>query len=364
MAEVEANPLDVQKVLIDIARENGDSTALVKIRQQLAAHAPMGQDFWTEWISDMIDADSPPPEVLEVCKQSVELAPSTSCWLQSLHLVETTVPSVGVEQSRVCAGEGEGRNEAQVMMIRRLFHTELRLPLSELDKTLRAYRSVRAAPNELKCGFDEAEACYATSERTSGTSGRNSRYLGIQLLDVSNTDGCGEEPIGPAQRHDDSDLVAETQRLLAAYAPAGDEFWTEWISNALDNHRDVQEVVELGKRGVELAPSAACWIAYLHVLESQPSMTVGKMRQVYEQAVDAVGHHAVEGPKMWAAWREYEARVCAKGSGEKGDHTQAIRRLFHRQLALPLNGIHKTLREYRSWEDRLPEGLRTPCEAE
>lgn len=131
---------------------------------------------------------------------------------------------------------------------------------------------------------------------------------------------------------------------------------------------------------------------------------IARVRDVAERAITAGGLHVCQGAVLWEAWRAYEEQLrqhvkgadqretrtkktptttptqhhvghhpqddnCATnqshgqrrfharstGSTKKHDaQVEIVRRLWHRQLAVPLQGVDATLEAYRQWESDLP----------
>jgi hypothetical protein len=87
----------------------------------------------------------------------------------------------------------------------------------------------------------------------------------------------------------------------------------------------------------------AVWERYVRFAESFYGEDLAAVRGVYEDALTSVGLHVAEGARVWNAYREFEHKRAAAD-------VERTRKLFVRQLSVPLVGMDDTLQAYLAWE--------------
>ncbi|XP_042436650.1 squamous cell carcinoma antigen recognized by T-cells 3-like isoform X1 [Zingiber officinale] len=146
--------------------------------------------------------------------------------------------------------------------------------------------------------------------------------------------------------------------------PLSPEMWQEWIKDEISLCSSVEaftEVEKLYERAVQEYLSVSLWCDYINfVQENDASISqcspdgVSKMRKLLERAVAAAGLIVTEGNKIWEAYREFEQALCLtikdSQNEEKEKQNDIVRKLYHRQLSLPLVDLRATLRDYKLWE--------------
>jgi hypothetical protein len=93
--------------------------------------------------------------------------------------------------------------------------------------------------------------------------------------------------------------------------------------------------------------AVALWERYARFAEEFYGEDHAAVRTVYEDALTAVGLHVSEGARVWHAYRQFELKQEEGGSS---DATERVRKLFVRQLGVPLAGMDDTLQAYLAWE--------------
>ncbi|OAD52710.1 Squamous cell carcinoma antigen recognized by T-cells 3 [Eufriesea mexicana] len=143
--------------------------------------------------------------------------------------------------------------------------------------------------------------------------------------------------------------------------PLSPELWLSWMRDEIKlatTPEQKAEVIKLCDRAVKDYLSVEVWLEYLQF--SIGNMGTEKdaaknVRQLFEQALTAVGLHTIKGAIIWEAFREFEAVLYAlidpSNEAERKEQLERIGNLFKRQLACPLLDMEKTYEEYEAWHN-------------
>eukprot|EP01102_Stenamoeba_stenopodia_P004257 TRINITY_DN14587_c0_g1_i1.p1 TRINITY_DN14587_c0_g1~~TRINITY_DN14587_c0_g1_i1.p1 ORF type:complete len:1011 (-),score=277.45 TRINITY_DN14587_c0_g1_i1:51-3083(-) len=168
--------------------------------------------------------------------------------------------------------------------------------------------------------------------------------------------------------------VKEARRSMHNYFPLSEDLWFEWIKDELrqaKNNTQRQDVAKICKIAVEDYISVKIWLQYGHVVETmfyksideeEEETTADQVRSMWENAISAVGSHVAEGDQIWKAFRSFETRMleeleamgAIQPAAEKivTQQRERVRKLYRRQLAIPLIGMEATYKEYIDWEKK------------
>lgn len=141
------------------------------------------------------------------------------------------------------------------------------------------------------------------------------------------------------------------------------ELWQQWIqdeTSAAQGRADLEYVETLYRRAVADYLSVPLWHDMLmHVLTLDVE-NEARVRGVAEEAITAVGTILPHGHVIWRVLRSYEMELLRATSEHPATtaeqveaQTERLRKLFRRQLAVPLAGNEQLLQEYRRWEREL-----------
>ncbi|GLT41345.1 hypothetical protein SLA2020_154170 [Shorea laevis] len=160
------------------------------------------------------------------------------------------------------------------------------------------------------------------------------------------------------------DKLRQARETMSGLFPLGPAMWQEWAKDEASNSSGpvIPAVIEnLYERGISDYQSVSLWCDYLNfVREHDPSVCdflpngISKARHLFERAITAVGLHVTQGNKIWDAYREFEHSIFnaidQTDIQAKEKQVQCIRRIFHRQLSVPLANLKSTLIAYKAWE--------------
>ncbi|CAL1385168.1 unnamed protein product [Linum trigynum] len=166
------------------------------------------------------------------------------------------------------------------------------------------------------------------------------------------------------RRMGELEKLRQAREAMNALFPLTPSMWQEWAKDEASlssGPEDVVAVEKLYERGVLDYLSIALWCDYLsYIQECDPSVRecspdgISKARNVFDRALTAGGLHVAEGNKIWEAYREFEEAVMYtiddKDSKAKESQVQRVRKLFQRQLSVPLVNLESTLVAYKAWE--------------
>ncbi|KAF8819465.1 hypothetical protein IE077_000995 [Cardiosporidium cionae] len=129
-----------------------------------------------------------------------------------------------------------------------------------------------------------------------------------------------------------------------------------------DEPLDFGGICHLYELAVQSTPTIDLWLSYINFLISRsPNSSQPKsIRKAFERALNTLGLHALDGPNLWTAYRAFETKILEHLSDAFliQKQVEIIRKLFYRQLKLPLGGLQDLFDEYRVWEEELPETLK------
>ncbi|CAM9124032.1 unnamed protein product, partial [Phaeothamnion confervicola] len=167
----------------------------------------------------------------------------------------------------------------------------------------------------------------------------------------------------------DTTATREAREAFAAAHPLSPQLWAEWIEDELKANKLGRAGVRmLYERAFEDYQCAPLWPAYLNLLEEMyddGELSLEDLRAAFERALTAAGVHVVRAEAIWKKYRHFERdqfeesrEESAAGEEEAGsgggDVTAKelrtaearLRRIYRRQLALPLIGNEEALSEY------------------
>ncbi|XP_054004935.1 squamous cell carcinoma antigen recognized by T-cells 3-like [Hylaeus anthracinus] len=165
--------------------------------------------------------------------------------------------------------------------------------------------------------------------------------------------------ISKLQRMGELEGLRAARENMNSKFPLSSELWLSWIRDEIKlatTPEQKEEVVKLCERAVKDYLSVEIWLEYLQF--SIGNMGTEKdaaknVRQLFEQALTAVGLHTIKGAIIWEAFREFEivlhALIDPTNLAERKEQLERIGNLFKRQLACPLLDMEKTYEEYETW---------------
>ncbi|KAL8527557.1 hypothetical protein ACS0TY_005418 [Phlomoides rotata] len=166
------------------------------------------------------------------------------------------------------------------------------------------------------------------------------------------------------RKQGDLEKLRQAREAMSSLFPLNPEMWREWAKDETTVSSGVEalsKVEKLYERGISEYLSVDLWCDYLNfVQEYDPSVRecsaagISKTRNLFERAITAAGLHVAEGHRIWELYRDFEQAIyftiTETDPGAKEKQTQHIRRLFHRQLSIPLADLKSTHEAYTAWE--------------
>ncbi|KAK7506101.1 hypothetical protein BaRGS_00002823 [Batillaria attramentaria] len=166
--------------------------------------------------------------------------------------------------------------------------------------------------------------------------------------------------------------LGDLQRLRAAREamralfPLTEELWLEWLRDEtplVSEQEERNKVEKLFELAVKDYLSVPVWLEYVQFVIGGMGSEGGiqHIRDVFENALTAVGLHVTQGANVWEAYREFENALLAGLMPQPGAVTtkeqeeafnaqhQKIASLFKRQLAVPLMDMEESFAEYKEW---------------
>ncbi|XP_071747860.1 squamous cell carcinoma antigen recognized by T-cells 3-like [Lepeophtheirus salmonis] len=134
--------------------------------------------------------------------------------------------------------------------------------------------------------------------------------------------------------------------------PLSVELWLTWLQDEqrlASSPKERKEVCHLFKRAVQDYLSVDIWIEYCSFILGDVGSAdgVSSAREVFEEAVAAIGLHVGKGYLIWGAYRDFE--VAVMNLHNKG--YEFVFKVFQRQLAIPLLNMEKSIEELKDFED-------------
>nr|KAG5713215.1 hypothetical protein BaRGS_007742 [Batillaria attramentaria] len=131
----------------------------------------------------------------------------------------------------------------------------------------------------------------------------------------------------------------------------------------LEKEEERNKVEKLFELAVKDYLSVPVWLEYVQFVIGGMGSEGGiqHIRDVFENALTAVGLHVTQGANVWEAYREFENALLAGLMPQPGAVTtkeqeeafnaqhQKIASLFKRQLAVPLMDMEESFAEYKEW---------------
>ncbi|XP_066592775.1 squamous cell carcinoma antigen recognized by T-cells 3-like [Prorops nasuta] len=161
------------------------------------------------------------------------------------------------------------------------------------------------------------------------------------------------------QKMGELDRLRTARENMSLKYPLSPELWLSWMKDEINLATSLEQkanVVQLCERAVKDYLSVEVWLEYLQFSIGNMGADKDaskKVRQLFEQALTAVGLHTIKGAIIWEAFREFESVLYAlidqENQAEKKEQINRIGNLFRRQLACPLLDMDKTYEEYKAW---------------
>lgn len=171
----------------------------------------------------------------------------------------------------------------------------------------------------------------------------------------------------------ETDDLRSARESMATRFPLVLPIWRLWLKDEAmirdphSNAADFEYVFGLYERAVKDYLSVDLWMDFISfALKHHSESTFGdfdekNVRRLFEKAVAAAGTHCARGGEVWAAYRRFEkvlysAMAALQESGapiSDNDLTQQlarIRKLFVRELSIPLVGMQSIFSEFSEWE--------------
>ncbi|CAN0024612.1 unnamed protein product, partial [Sphacelaria rigidula] len=141
--------------------------------------------------------------------------------------------------------------------------------------------------------------------------------------------------------------------------PLSPELWEEWIQDRKASGGDemLEDVLALYRRAFGDYQCGNLWLGYLKTLEESldedDPAVVDKMREAFEEALGRVGVHPLLGGAVWEAYLVFEKDELEDAQETEAGDTEVskalerrgarVKRLYRRQLSVPLVGNEKVL---------------------
>lgn len=162
----------------------------------------------------------------------------------------------------------------------------------------------------------------------------------------------------------DIEKLRQARDAMSALFPLSPDMWREWVRDetTLNSRPESVPAIEaLYERGISDYLSVALWIDYVNFVQEHDPLIqqcsangITKARNLFERAVTAGGLHVTEGSRIYESYREFEQSMLLNlgeaDSESKEKQVQRIRKLFFRQLSVPLSEMSSTLLTYKAWE--------------
>ncbi|XP_064424274.1 squamous cell carcinoma antigen recognized by T-cells 3 [Latimeria chalumnae] len=167
--------------------------------------------------------------------------------------------------------------------------------------------------------------------------------------------------------------LQRARQKMSELFPLTEEIWLDWLKDEIrltSEDSDREKIYELFEKAVKDYICPEIWLEYAQYSIGGMGQEggIGKVRDVFERALTAVGLHMTKGAAIWEAYREFENAILgtlqpAAGtvpSPEQQETLDAqiekIHSLFRRQVAVPLLDMEATYAEYEEWsEESIPE---------
>ncbi|KAG0252058.1 RNA-binding protein 4F [Actinomortierella ambigua] len=152
------------------------------------------------------------------------------------------------------------------------------------------------------------------------------------------------------------DELRATRRKMSAMYPLSEELWMSWIQDEMklaDSDEESQAVINLFKKATTDYLSVPIWVAFTEfmvqghedVQEGNDSalFTVDAVREVFNQAYDALKWHIPKSHLIWNAWLAFEKDIFAEKASL--DDIQRVKKMCVERLAVPHMELEKTFSE-------------------
>ena len=212
----------------------------------------------------------------------------------------------------------------------------------------------KMSENEEMMEEDQGEASGSESDSSSD---ETERSLNARLEAIEKT--LAEFPFDYAAHVEKISILkdlCELERLRAAREtfaskyPLTPDLWLAWIKDErgiASTPEEKEGVFQLFKRGVGDYASVPLYLEHCQFALGSVGTEEGnrRAREVFEEAITAVGLNVNGGGVIWDAYREFELALmqCSPGNQAQRDR---VEKLFKRQLAVPLFDMEATLEEY------------------
>ena len=171
--------------------------------------------------------------------------------------------------------------------------------------------------------------------------------------------------------------LRDVYRLATRQFPTMAKLWKDWLEHEL-RQGNLEEVDEIFRQCLLEVPHVDLYMLYVaRVRRTNPaSLGDGTTEEVAEQrarvtaafelAVKQVGVLVNAGPLWWdyinyvLSWRDDGSEAMAGGYGgaalaEAGSKMATLRKVYHRAVLVPLDGLDELWRSYEAWEKGLNE---------
>ncbi|KAF9161634.1 RNA-binding protein 4F [Actinomortierella ambigua] len=152
------------------------------------------------------------------------------------------------------------------------------------------------------------------------------------------------------------DELRATRRKMSTIYPLSEELWMSWIQDEMklaDSDEESQAVINLFKKATTDYLSVPIWVAFTEfmvqghedVQEGNDSalFTVDAVREVFNQAYDALKWHIPKSHLIWNAWLAFEKDIFAEKASL--DDIQRVKKMCVERLAVPHMELEKTFSE-------------------
>ncbi|KFM22470.1 Squamous cell carcinoma antigen recognized by T-cells 3 [Auxenochlorella protothecoides] len=152
--------------------------------------------------------------------------------------------------------------------------------------------------------------------------------------------------------------LKDAREAMHSLFPLGEGIWLEWLKDEVaafeSGSATREDVTRLHELAVQDYLSVNIWLSYLAFIssgvQSGDSAAISEVRDVFERALTATSLHFSQGARVWAAYRQFEARLVAPqeetSTASAQQPTEKVLALFRRQLAVPHAHSGATLAEW------------------
>ncbi|XP_076434791.1 spliceosome associated factor 3, U4/U6 recycling protein-like [Babylonia areolata] len=215
--------------------------------------------------------------------------------------------------------------------------------------------------NEMDDGSDDSD-----SDDTAAQDEARIRELEKEISKNPYLYDCHVELIQKLRELGELDRLRAARQAMQKCFPLSEEIWSQWLQDEIplaQEKEDREKVEALFKLAIQDYVSVTVWLEYVQFAIGGMGEEGGiqHVREVFEQAITAVGLHVPMGATVWEAYREFENALLTGLMPQPGAVTtkeqeeafsvqhRKVANLFKRQLTIPLMDMEETFTEYQEW---------------